>query len=245
MQSTTAVAFVKFGGNRWPSVGKIRGLSTFKDVFISIKELTMSTRDPLFPPPSSARDDMADSSSGTYQSGDAGQSSSKSQRKAEEMSGQVQDKASEMSGHAQDKASEVPGKAQDKASEVSGKAQDKASEVSDRAQDKVSEMSGKAQDKASEMSGKAQDKADQGMDAAASGLGQAADKLREQGEHREGAVGNAAAKTADTLDGASQYLKDKDTAQLMDDLEAFVRQRPVESLLIAAGIGIVLSKIVR
>jgi len=234
MQSTTAVAFVKFGGNRWPSVGKIRGLSTFKDVFISIKELTMSTRDPLFPPPSSARADMADSSSGTYQSGDAGQSSSKAQRKAEEMSGQVQDKASEMSGHAQDKASEVPGKAQDKASEVSGKAQDKASEVSDRAQDKVSEMSGKAQDKA-----------DQGMDAAASGLGQAADKLREQGEHREGAVGNAAAKTADTLDGASQYLKDKDTAQLMDDLEAFVRQRPVESLLIAAGIGIVLSKIVR
>jgi len=55
----------------------------------------------------------------------------------------------------------------------------------------------------------------------------------------------AAAKTADTLDSASQFLQNKDTGQLMDDVEALVRQKPVESLLIAAGIGFVLSKIVR
>ncbi len=133
----------------------------------------------------------------------------------------------------------------DEAGLTGGKLQRKADEMTGKAQDKASEMSDQAQDKASEMSGKAQDKADQGMDAAASGLGQAADKVREQGEQREGAVGVAATRTADTLDTASQYLKDKDTAQIMNDLEAFVRRKPVESLLIAAGIGIVLSKIVR
>lgn len=124
---------------------------------------------------------------------------------------------------------------------MTGKAQDKASEMTGKAQDKASEITGKAE----EMGGKAQEKADQGIDAAASGLGQAAGKLRQQGEQREGAVGDAAVKTAETFDSASQYLKGKDTTQLMNDLEDFVRQKPVESLLIAAGIGIVLSKIVR
>lgn len=128
-----------------------------------------------------------------------------------------------------------------KAEEMTGKAQDKASEMTGKAQDKASEITGKAE----EMGGKAQEKADQGIDAAASGLGQAAGKLRQQGEQREGAVGDAAVKTAETFDSASQYLKGKDTTQLMNDLEDFVRQKPVESLLIAAGIGIVLSKIVR
>jgi ElaB/YqjD/DUF883 family membrane-anchored ribosome-binding protein len=102
-----------------------------------------------------------------------------------------------------------------------------------------------AQEKAGELGGKAQDKADQGMDAAASGLGQAANMLRQQGEQRGGGVGNAASKTADTLESASHYLRDKDTDQLMTDLQSFVRQKPVESVLIAAGIGFVLSKIVR
>jgi ElaB/YqjD/DUF883 family membrane-anchored ribosome-binding protein len=129
----------------------------------------------------------------------------------------------------------------DAAAGALGKAQEKAGEFSGKAE----ELTSKTQEKAGELGGKAHDKADQGMDAAASGLGQAADMLRQQGEQRGGAAGNAASKTADTLESASHYLRDKDTDQLMSDLESFVRQKPVESVLIAAGIGFVLSKIVR
>jgi ElaB/YqjD/DUF883 family membrane-anchored ribosome-binding protein len=179
----------------------------------------MSTRDPRSAPPPSIFDDSADVSSGTFQGDESDSPSSKSERKADEMVSGVQNEAGEMAGKTEDKAKEMTGKAQDKAKEMTGKAE--------------------------EVGGKAQDKADQGMDSAASGLGQAASKMREQGAQREGAVGTAAAKTADTLDSASQFLQNKDTAQLMDDVEAFVRQKPVESLLIAAGIGFVLSKIVR
>ena len=67
--------------------------------------------------------------------------------------------------------------------------------------------------------------------------------LRQQGEGREGAIGTAAATTADTLESASAYLHEKDTDQLMADLEALVRKRPVESVLVAAGVGFVLSKL--
>jgi ElaB/YqjD/DUF883 family membrane-anchored ribosome-binding protein len=135
-----------------------------------------------------------------------------------------------MTDQAKQKAGDMAGQAQEKASEAAGKAQ---------------EMSHTAQEKASEMGHMAQEKADAGMDAAASGLGQAASMLREQGQQHEGAVGTAAGRAAETLDSASTYLQNKDTSQVLDDVEAFVRQRPVESVLIAAGIGFVLSKIVK
>ncbi|MBA2468499.1 MAG: CsbD family protein [Chloroflexia bacterium] len=133
----------------------------------------------------------------------------------------------------------ITGKAQDKA----GQAQEKAGEVAGKAQDKAGEVAGKAQQKASEVGEMAHSKADSGLDSAASGLGQAADMLRQQGEQRQGTVGTAAAKTADSLESASSYLREKDTDQLMTDLEALVRQKPVESVLVAVGIGFVLSKI--
>ena len=127
------------------------------------------------------------------------------------------------------------------ASTMSGKAQDKASEMSSKA----SELSDKAQAKADEMSGKAQAKADEGMDKAAEGLGHAADTLRQQGQQRGGTMATAATKTADTLDTASHYLREKDSDQLLNDLESLVRRKPVESMLVAAGVGFVFSKLFR
>lgn len=131
--------------------------------------------------------------------------------------------------------------AKGKAREAEAKAQDAASNAKQKSQ----QAAGTAKAKADETTDQAQVKADQGMDSAASGLGQAADKLREQGAQQEGTVGTAAAKAADSLDSASGYLRDKDTDQVLNDLEALVRRKPVESLAVAAGVGFVLSKIFR
>ena len=124
-------------------------------------------------------------------------------------------------------------------------AQDKANQALGTAEEKGRQFADQAQQKTDQVAGQAQAKADQGMDKAASGLDQAAAKLRQQGEQRGGTMATAATTTADTLDSASQYLRDKDSAQILDDLEALVRRKPVESLLVAAGVGFVLSKIVR
>lgn len=123
------------------------------------------------------------------------------------------------------------------ADNVSSAYQQAAGQVSDKGQQLA--------DSARQAGAQAQDKADAGMDRAASGLGQAADTLREQGQQRGGTVGNVAATTADKLDLASQYLRDKDTDQLLSDIESLVRRKPVESVLTAAGIGFVLSKLFR
>ncbi len=124
-------------------------------------------------------------------------------------------------------------------------AKDKASDVAGKAQAKAGEATEKAQEKAGQVGEQVHSKTDKGIDTAASGLEQAAGMLRQQGEGREGTVGTAATKTADTLETASTYLHEKDTDQLVTDLEALVRRKPVESVLVAAGIGFVLSKIVR
>lgn len=129
----------------------------------------------------------------------------------------------------------------DKAGDVASKAQDKAGE----AKEKATEVAGKAQEKVGQVGEQMHSKTDKGIDTAASGLGQAAGMLRQQGEQRDGTIGTAATKTADTLESASSYLQEKDTDQLVTDLEALVRRKPVESVLVAAGIGFVLSKIVR
>jgi len=132
------------------------------------------------------------------------------------------------------------GQGQEMADQVSQQGQ----QAMDTAKQKAGQMTDTAQQKAGELGSTAQQKADQGMDKAAQGLDQAAEKLRQQGQ-QGGTMGTAATKTADTLDSASQYLRDKDTDQLLSDLESLVRRKPVESVLVAAGVGFVLSKLFR
>lgn len=138
-----------------------------------------------------------------------------------------------------------PSSADFNASSSTGSGQDQAKAKGQQAMDQASQKGQQAREKASQATDQAQARADQSMDKAAAGTEQAADKLREQGAQRGGTAGTAATKTADTLDSASGYLRDKDTDQLVDDLEALIRRKPTESLLVAAGVGFVLSRIFR
>ena len=149
---------------------------------------------------------------------------------------------------AQEKASQVAGQAQEKATQVAGRAQEKATQVTGQVQEKATQVAGQAQEKAAQVAEQATAKADVGIDKAAGGLDQAADMLRQKGEQM-GSQGSAASsivtQAATRLDAASQYLKDKDTDQLMADLEDLVRRKPAQTLLVAAGVGFLLSKVVR
>lgn len=137
------------------------------------------------------------------------------------------------------------GNASEKADELKAKGQGMAEEKLGDAKAKGEELAGTGKEKAAEMGGQAQEKADEGLGKAAEGLGTAADRLREQGEQRDGAAGTYATTAADKLEQASGYLREKDTNQLVGDLEELVRRRPMESLIAAAGIGLLLSRIVK
>jgi ElaB/YqjD/DUF883 family membrane-anchored ribosome-binding protein len=137
------------------------------------------------------------------------------------------------------------GNAQDKARNAADEAKAKGEQAMDMAQQKGQEAKDTAKQKADEVAGMAHERADQGIDKSAEGLDQAADALRQQGQQRGGTVGNVASTAADQLEGASSYLQGKDSSQMMDDLEDLIRRKPTESLLAAAGIGFVLSRVFR
>lgn len=81
--------------------------------------------------------------------------------------------------------------------------------------------------------------ASQGIEGAATGLSKAAELLRGRGEAAGGVPTDV---VADKLDSASRYLH-SGGGQLIGDLEAMVRRNPTQALLVAAGIGFLLSKI--
>ena len=92
--------------------------------------------------------------------------------------------------------------------------------------------------------------ASQGMQAAAGGLESLAGTLRDKsqsmsGQGPTGTVQQAAAVAADKLEGAAQVLRQTDPEQLVTELEALVRRKPLESVLVAVGLGYLLSKVIR
>lgn len=121
----------------------------------------------------------------------------------------------------------------------------------DQAKQQATQAMGTARQKAGQVAEQATAKADQGIDQAATGLDKAADLIRDKSRQVGGQGGagataqNVAGTAAAQLDRAARYLEGKDTDQLVADLEALVRRKPTETLLVAAGVGFLLSRIVR
>jgi ElaB/YqjD/DUF883 family membrane-anchored ribosome-binding protein len=83
------------------------------------------------------------------------------------------------------------------------------------------------------------------MQKSADGLKKAADKTRTMSEEHGGPMGSIGSQAAGVMEKGADYLEQGDTEQMIQDLEAMVRRRPMESLLIAAGAGFLLSKAMR
>ena len=120
---------------------------------------------------------------------------------------------------------------------------DRAKDVLTDAQHKASDLGGQAASKASELGEQATSQADAGMVKAADGLDSLASTIRSRTDSMgDNQVHTMAATAADKIESGAEMLRSKDTDQLVSDLESFVRRKPVESLLIAAGVGYMLSR---
>ena len=60
--------------------------------------------------------------------------------------------------------------------------------------------------------------------------------IREKAPH-EGTLGSAASTVADQLQAGGQYLQEHGFREMGDDLAAVIRHYPVQSVLIALGVG--------
>lgn len=122
----------------------------------------------------------------------------------------------------------------------------KAQQTAETAKAKAGAVTETAKAKAGQVTEQAAEKADVGIDKAAGGLDKLADTIRDKtADGQAAAVQGQASMVAEKLDATANYLRDKDTDQLVSDLEALVRRKPVQSVGVAVGIGFLLSKALR
>ena len=87
--------------------------------------------------------------------------------------------------------------------------------------------------------------ADAGKERAASGLSVAAERMRERADSHEGMQADVAAKAADAMDKTASYLKEHDSQELWSEVEAFVKEHPMQAAAGALFAGYMLGKIIR
>lgn len=107
-------------------------------------------------------------------------------------------------------------------------------------------------ERATEMAGRAEETLNQGMKQAAERIDGLANRLDQVADERLGGgtgatarAGEVAHSVADTLESVAGYLRNHDTQALRGDLERQMRDRPLQTLMVAVAAGWLVGKIVR
>lgn len=102
----------------------------------------------------------------------------------------------------------------------------------------------KAKARVEEAGRKAKETADENLTKAAGGLETAAERLREKTPD-EGMMGEASEKVASGVESAAGYLRDKDTSQIVEDIESYAREHPMQAVGGALVAGFLIGRILR
>jgi ElaB/YqjD/DUF883 family membrane-anchored ribosome-binding protein len=150
-------------------------------------------------------------------------------------SGNLRDKAENTGANLGAAAGRKVGEAAERAQSTTGgmqKAQDTASGMMQKAQDTASNVAEKAKDYAST----AAERASEAVSGVGDRMSSWGSSLRESAP-REGMMGSAAGGVADSLEAGGRYLQQHNFSDMTDDLSAVIRQYPMQSLLVAFGVG--------
>ncbi len=124
------------------------------------------------------------------------------------------------------------------------KARETAGELGDRARDAAADVGDRARELAANAGDRALEVAGTGLEGAARGL----DRAAEWADDRGGFVARAAPparRFADVLEHEGTHLRQQDIAAVRRDVEDGVRSHPIRAVLIAAGIGYVVGRMLR
>jgi ElaB/YqjD/DUF883 family membrane-anchored ribosome-binding protein len=139
----------------------------------------------------------------------------------------------------------------DKPRETVGTAADRAKDVLVHAADKTKDLAGNLAEKAKNVTTQAEDvaknagrRADDAAAYVGSGIRSAADTVRSKGPH-DGLLGSATSATAGALESTGRYLEHEKLSGMLEDMGNLVRRNPIPALLICAGIGFLVGRMVR
>ncbi len=141
---------------------------------------------------------------------------------------------------AKDEAAGVASQAADSGKHVAGVAKDQAADVVGQAKDQAKDLLGQTRAQLGEQT-------TAGQARAASGLGSLAAELRDlaEGKGGSGIATDLARQAGDRVEAAAGWLRDREPADVLRDVQTFARRRPVAFLAIAAGAGLVAGRLTR
>lgn len=105
----------------------------------------------------------------------------------------------------------------------------------------VSDIKATVKSKVDEVGQQVNQKADAAMTSMGDGLSSVARGVRQSGP----AINDAASRTAQTIERAGNYLRESDLKDVGRDFGDMVKQHPVPSLLVAAGVGFLFARAMR
>ncbi len=186
--------------------------------------------------------------------GTAGDAKSAVQDKAGDLKDQAQNKIADAKDTTQDKAGEVKDQAQTRLTDMRGQAQDAFNDAKTQAQGKFDAVKETVTGRTDQLVGTVGEKGDQAKQTANEKSTQAgekltgfADTLREKTQTLESdhPVANAATKAAGALEQTGTYLQQSTPDDWMGDLKQLISRKPVESVLVAAGLGYMAARALR
>ena len=104
-------------------------------------------------------------------------------------------------------------------------------------------MMDRPQESTSQAAEEARKQAHQARERAASAVDRAAAEIRERAQRQDGKTAEIGVKVADRLESTSDYLEKHDTSEMIDDIEKYVRNHPMQAVGAAAVGGFVLARI--
>jgi ElaB/YqjD/DUF883 family membrane-anchored ribosome-binding protein len=123
------------------------------------------------------------------------------------------------------------------AKDLAGQAKEFAGDALQKAKDAAGPLAQKAGDAASSLGRKADDAAS----AVGASVSSFADRMRSS-LPREGMLGQAGQRMADTLDQGGRYLQEGGLSGMVDDMGDLIRRNPVPAVLIGLGLGFVIGR---
>lgn len=134
-----------------------------------------------------------------------------------------------------------PGEVADKARDLAHDVTDKAKNLAEKVTDTAKAAAGAVVDKAKDVANATGRMADNATAAVGSGVESVGQKVREYGP-REGFMGSAAGKVAETIEGAGRYLQEEKLSGMAEDFTDLIKRNPLPAVLIGIGLGFLLAR---
>jgi len=116
-----------------------------------------------------------------------------------------------------------------------------AKDVAGQAADKAKDLAGQAGEAISSAASTVGHKAEDATSAVGHGMQNLAGQVRDSGP-QSGVLGTATRTVAEGLEGAGQYITDKNLSGMMDDVTGLIKRNPIPALLLGLGIGFLVGR---